>query len=121
MVLLNMKNLIALFILLFSPVLLAETYSCSYDFYGESRPLTFERSKENFIVNGVGENTIPIFFEDYEILVLAKVIVDEDLSGLHSSVINKLKKNFRMTILYEFDFEEQTSAIIEGQCITFGN
>ncbi len=116
-----MKILFTFFFLFFSSEALTETYSCAYDFFDETRPVTFERSKENFIVSGVGENIIPIFFEDYEILVLSRVIVDEDISGLQTSIINKIKKNFRMTILYEFDSEDQTSAIIEGKCIIFGN
>jgi len=116
-----MKTLLTIFILFFSPAALTETYSCAYDFNDESRPVTFERSEENFIAIGVGENTMPIFFENNEILILSRVIVREDISGVQTSIINKIKKNFRMTILFESASEAQTSAIIEGKCLTFGN
>ena len=43
---------------------------------------------------GVGENKIPIFFEDNEILVLSRIIVTEDISGVQTSIINKIKKKF---------------------------
>ena len=116
-----MKFVLTIFVLFFSSAALTETYSCAYNFNDESRPVTFERSGENFVVIGVGENKMPIFFEDNEILVLSRVIVTEDISGVQTSIINKIKKNFRMTILFELVSDDQTSAIIEGKCLTFGN
>ena len=116
-----MKFLISTtFLILLSFSALSETYSCSYDYYGENKPVAFERYGDGFRVVGDRDNFLPIFFEDNELLVLANLIQNEfGYEGVATTIINKFQKNFRMIVLYEFAFKDKTSAIGEGKCVVY--
>ena len=123
--LLIMKSIFTIFtilILIFSLRVNAESYSCSYDFNGENRPVLLKR---NFI-NGIevfdrcsihfdncGGGSYDILEETYDIIYLGFPL---KIGGFQIAIIDKENRMFRIMSIYDPINEKQRSALIEGMC-----
>jgi len=118
-----MKIFIIIFIFLLPFTVLAENYSCSYDYYGELRPVSLKR---NLSYETEFFERCDMFFEDcsggvYYILeetvstiYLGNTLID---GGYQLTIVDKENLMFRTVNLYDPVEEIELSAVIQGRCL----
>ena len=120
-----MKFIFTIFtILIFSLSVSAESYSCSYDFNGENRPVLLKRNYINGIevfdrcsihFDNCGGGSYDILEETNDIVYLGFPL---EKGGFQIAIIDKNNLMFRIMSMYDPINEKQRSALIEGMCTT---
>ena len=115
-----MKTLLTLFVLLFSSSVVAETWSCTYEWNNEMLQKTLVRKNDSFY-------DVYEFNGDVDISNSGDIIIKENsnfihlynnIDGFDTAYLTILDKSKKVFVMVGLEYNNSTD-IIEGNCIIF--